>query len=77
MFQLEQTVVHSVMSKMIINEELMVCVAQFTVYQEFFESGNFGSPGKIFDRVMPLGLRKIPLIFSFRSLSPLQIDILN
>ena len=28
-------------------------------------------------RVMPLGLRKIPLIFSFRSLSPLQIDILN
>ena len=26
---------------------------------------------------MPLGLRKIPLIFSFRSLSPLQIDILT
>ena len=30
-----------------------------------------------FGRVMPLGLRKIPLIFSFRTLSPLQIDILN
>ena len=36
-----------------------------------------GSGRKIFGRVMPLGLRKIPLIFSFRSLSPLQIDILN
>ena len=31
----------------------------------------------IFSRVMPLRLRKIPLIFSFRSLSPLQIDVLN
>ena len=37
----------------------------------------FGSGRIILDRVMPLGLRKIPLIFSFRSLSPLQIDILN
>ena len=31
----------------------------------------------IFGRIMPLGLRKIPLIFSFRLLSPLLIDILN
>ena len=38
---------------------------------------DFGSGRIIFSRVMPLGLRKIPLIFSFRSLSPLQIDILN
>ena len=38
---------------------------------------DFGSGRIIFGRVMPLGLRKIPLIFSFRSLSPLQIDILN
>ena len=37
----------------------------------------FVSDGIIFGRVMPLGLRKIPLIFSFCSLSPLQIDILN
>ena len=37
----------------------------------------FGSGRIIFGRVMPLGLRKIPLIFSFRSLSPLQMDILN
>ena len=37
----------------------------------------FGSGQIIFSRVMPLGLRKIPLIFSFRSLSPLQIYILN
>ena len=37
----------------------------------------FGSGRLIFGRVMPLGLRKIPLIFSFRSLSPLQTDILN
>ena len=34
----------------------------------------FGSGRIIFGRVMPLGL-KIPLIFSFRSFSPLQIDI--
>ena len=31
----------------------------------------------IVGRVMPLGLRKISIIFSFRSLSTLQIDILN
>ena len=37
----------------------------------------FGSSRIIIGRVMPLGLRKIQLIFSFRSLSPLQIDILN
>ena len=37
----------------------------------------FGSGRIIFGRVMPLGLKKIPLIFSFRSLSPLLIDILN
>ena len=37
----------------------------------------FGSGRIIFGRVMPLGLRKIPLIFSFHSLSPLLIDILN
>ena len=36
-----------------------------------------GSGRIFFGRVMPLGLRKIPLIFSLRSLSPLQIDILN
>ena len=32
----------------------------------------FGSGRLIFVRVMPLGLRKIPLIFSFRSLSPFK-----
>ena len=37
----------------------------------------FGSGRIIFGRVMPLGLTKNPLIFSFRSWSPLQIDILN
>ena len=37
----------------------------------------FGSGRKIFGRVMPLGLRKIPIIFSFCSLFPLQIDNLN
>ena len=51
----------------------------------------FGSSRIIFGRIMPLGLRKIPIIchnntqvkfrcgsiFSFRSLSPLLIDILN
>ena len=37
-----------------------------------FESGRI-----IFGTVMPLGLRKIPLIFRFCSLSPLQIDIMN
>ena len=37
----------------------------------------FGSSGIIFGRDMPLGLRKIPIIFSFCSLSPSQIDILN
>ena len=37
----------------------------------------FGSGRIRFGRVMPLGLRNIPFIFSFRSLSPLQIDILN
>ena len=37
----------------------------------------FGSGRILFGRVMPLGLRKIPLIFSFRSLSPLQINILS
>ena len=37
----------------------------------------FGSGRIIFGRVMSLGLRKIPLIFSFHSLFPLQIDILN
>ena len=37
----------------------------------------FRSGRIIFGRVMPLGLRKISLIFSFRSLSPLLIDILN
>ena len=36
----------------------------------------FGSGRVIFGRVMPLGLRKIPLIFSFRSLSPLQIPFI-
>ena len=35
----------------------------------------FRSGRIIFGGVMPLGLRKIPLIFNFRSLSPLQIDI--
>ena len=30
-----------------------------------------------FQQSYALGLRKIPLIFSFRSLSPLQIDIFN
>ena len=37
----------------------------------------FGSGRIIFGRIMSLGLKKIPLIFSFRSLSPLLIDILN
>ena len=37
----------------------------------------FGSGRIIFGRVMPFGLRKIPLIFSFRSLSPILIDIVN
>ena len=37
----------------------------------------FGSGRIIFCRVMPLGLIKIQLIFSFPSLFPLQIDILN
>ena len=37
----------------------------------------FGSGRVIFGRIMPLGLRKSPLISSFRSLSPLLIDILN
>ena len=38
----------------------------------------FWSSQIIFGRVMPLGLRgEIALIFSFRSLSPLQIVILN
>ena len=37
----------------------------------------FGSGRIIFGRVMPLGLGKIPLIFSLRSLSLLLIDILN
>ena len=35
----------------------------------------FGSSRIIFSRVAHLGLRKVPLIFSFRSLSPLQIEL--
>ena len=37
----------------------------------------FWSGRIIFGRVMPFGLRKIPIIFSFCSLFPLQIDIFN
>ena len=36
-----------------------------------------GSGRIIFDRVMSLRRRKIPFIFSFRLISPLQIDFLN
>ena len=38
---------------------------------------DFGFGRIIFGRVMPLGLRKIPLLFIFRLISPLQIDIFN
>ena len=40
-------------------------------------SSNLGPCWLIFSRVMPLWHKKIPIIFTFRSLSPLQIDVFN
>ena len=37
----------------------------------------FGSNRILFGLVMSLGLRKLPIVFSFRSISPSQIDISN
>ena len=52
---------------------LYICVCHNNTKIEF----ECGSGQIIFGIVMPLRLGKIPLIFSFRSTSPLQIDTLD